>query len=134
MKIRRKHIKGDAKNKTVAALLLEVMPLRPQCPKAKRTSNRTPKNLKNMSLGSSTITIIRKVTIPEIVQRQKTNCILGNFHVGDCDFRGLSPLVRLLYLVSSRVSEKPAKQVLINSNSKVNTITPVDAAKLGLTT
>ncbi len=82
-KKRRKHQKSkiDKKDKTIALLQWELIPLRLQ--KAKKRSNTMAKALKRTSPRSSAITIIRKTTTPGITPSQKTSCSLGNFYISD---------------------------------------------------
>lgn len=60
--------------------------------------------LKETSLRSLTITIIRKATILENASSQKTSCSLGNFYVDDFYLGSLKAYT--LYLVPGPVSGK----------------------------
>lgn len=72
----------DKKNMTIALPQIEKMPLRSK--RAKKRSKAMTKDPKKISLKSFAITVIEKVTTPEIARSQKTSCSLGNFHVSDC--------------------------------------------------
>lgn len=83
-KIRRRLIKGDKKDETVALPQLGLILFRSQ--KAKRRSNAT--DLEKTSLSLFAINVIIRTITPKIILSQKTNCSLGNFDVCDCRLGG----------------------------------------------
>lgn len=87
-KIRKKPVKGNLKYKTIPPLQKNVMLLGPFFLKAKRRNNAISQALIKISWKSPMIIVIRKVTTPGIILRQKTNCNLSNLHISDYELGG----------------------------------------------
>lgn len=87
-RIRRRANKNNTKDKMIALLPLNVMPLKPQLSSIKKRNIATTKGLEKIFLKLPTITIIRRAIILGIISSYKTSCSLDNFHINDCKYGG----------------------------------------------